>query len=152
MKLFKTLVLVIVLGFPFITHAQESEVSSKTKIDKKSYYQNRAIQDAKYEQQFNAKTKAEEESFWDEQKDYENDLRQQDRKAYKAYMKEKKNAYANHYEHCNHQCHHSEFYYHHASFYYYRYEDYYYERYPQRNSGIQTSIRVSSPNVSLSLF
>tara|TARA_R110000868_G_scaffold88088_4_gene245776 strand:+ start:14951 stop:15457 length:507 start_codon:yes stop_codon:yes gene_type:complete len=152
MKLFKTLTFIIALSFSLVAQAQKSEVSNETTIDKKTYYQKRAVEDAKYEQQFSTKTKAEEETFWKEQKNYENDLKRKDRKAYKAYMKGKKDAYASHYEHCDNHCHHSDYYYHNASFYYYGYDRYYYGRYPQRSSGIQTNIRVSSPNVSLGLF
>ncbi|GGK35517.1 hypothetical protein GCM10007962_32420 [Yeosuana aromativorans] len=155
MKLFKTLTLIIALSYSFLTQAQKSELSSeashKTTIDKKTYYQKRAMEDAKYEQQFSAKTKAEEETFWKEQKNYENNLKKKDRKAYKAYMKGKEDAYASHYEHCNNQCHHSDYYYHQTSFYYYGYDRYYYERYPQRNT-ISTSVQVRTPSVRLGLF
>lgn len=151
MKIFKTSVFIIVLSFSFVIQAQDSESSNETKIDKKSYYQKRALEDAKYEQQFSAETKAEEETFWKDQKNYESDLKRKDRKAYKAYMKGKKDAYAEHYEHCSHNCHHSDYYYHHATFYYYRYDGYYYERYPRRST-INTRVNVSTPNVRLGLF
>ena len=122
MKLIKALGFILVIGTSFIINAQESDNTDQKIIDKESYYQKRASEDAQYEQQFKAETKAEEEAFWKEQKDYENKLKREDRKAHKAYMKGKKDAYASHYEHCNHHCHHSDNYYHHASFYYYRYD------------------------------
>lgn len=151
MKLFKTSIFIIALGFSLVAQAQESEVSNETKIAKKSYYQKRAIEDAKYEQQFSAETNVEEETFWKEQKSYENDLKEKDKKAYRAYMKGKRDAYANHYEHCDNHCHHSECYYQHASFYYYRYDGYYYERYPRRSSN-SANVFVSTPSVRLGLF
>ena len=151
MKLIKALGFILVIGVSFITNAQESKNSDQKIIDKKSYYQKRASEDAQYEQQFKAETKAEEDTFWKEQKDYESNLKQEDRKAYKAYMQGKKDAYASHYEHCNHHCHHSDNYYHHASFYYYKYDGYYYERYPRRNT-ISTRVQVRTPSVSLGLF
>jgi hypothetical protein len=151
MKLFKTLIFIMVMGFSLVSLAQESETTNETTIDKKTYYEKRAKEDAEYEQQFSAKTKSEEKAFWNEQKNYENDLKQKDRKAYKAYMKGKKDAYASHYEHCNDYCHHSEYYYHHASFYYYRYDRYYYERYPRRGS-ISTGVRINTPSVRIGFF
>ena len=146
MKLFKSFIFIIILGFSLASQAQESETRNETTIDKQSYYQKRAKEDALYEQQFSAETKADEEAFWKEQKNYEKDLKKKDRKAYRAYMKEKKNAYYNHYEHCNHHCHHSDYYYHHASFYYYRYD-----QYPRRNRTINTRVQVSTPRVRLGI-
>jgi hypothetical protein len=155
MRSIKTMVSVIVLGFSFMANAQDTEISNEStadKVDKRSYYQKRAEEDAKYEQQFSAGTKAEEEAFWEEQKDYEDDLKRKDKKAYRAYMKGKKAAYAEHYGHCDHHCHHSDHYYHHASFYYYRYNGHYYERSPSSRSTIGTNVRVGTPSVRLGLF
>ncbi|MFH4963948.1 hypothetical protein V8G69_03010 [Gaetbulibacter sp. M235] len=151
MKSFKTLTFILAFGVSFITNAQKPEASNEKKASKESYYRKRALEDAKYEQQFSAETKAEEETFWKDQQNYENNLKKKDRKAYKAYMKGKEDAYASHYAHCDHHCHHSDYYYHQATFYYYGYDRYYYERYPRRNT-ISTSVRVSTPSVSLGLF
>ncbi|MFD1163914.1 hypothetical protein [Hwangdonia seohaensis] len=150
MTLFKSIVLIAALSFSFAIQAQEAEVSNETKMDKKSYYQKRAQEDAKFEQEFSAKTEAEEEAFWKEQKAYEKDLKRRDRKAHKAYMKGKRDAYAEHYEHCNHHCHHSDYYYHHATVYYYRYDGHYSHRYPRRNT-VTTRINVSTPRIGLGL-
>lgn len=147
MKSIKLLVLTTALGFSCLINAQDSENSKDSSTDKKSYYQKRAEEDAKFEQGFIAKTEAEEERFWEEQKTYENDLRQRDKKAYKAYMKGKRDAYANHYEHCDGHCHHSEHFYHHASFHYHGYSGYYYERYPRGRSSVRTSINIGTPKV-----
>lgn len=152
MKSAKTLIAVITISFSCILNAQDSKVETQNSIDKKSYYQKRAEEDAKFEQQFSAKTKAEEETFWNEQKNYENELKQNDKKAYKAYMKGKRDAYASHYNECNHHCHHNDYYYHHASFYHYRYNEDYYRRYPSNRSTISTNVRVQTPSVRLGLF
>lgn len=151
MKFYKSLIFIVTIGLSFTLNAQETEHADNSKIDKKSYYQKRAIEDAKFEQQFSAETKAEEEAFWEEQKAYEKNLKREDRKAYRAYMKGKKDAYASHYGHCNHHCHHSDFYYHHASFYYYGYNGYRYKRYSRRST-INAGVRVNTPSVSLGLF
>ncbi|MFI0430125.1 hypothetical protein [Mariniflexile sp. HMF6888] len=151
MKSIKALIMFFIIFVSSIINAQEAKTTSEAKIDSQSYYEQRAIEDAKYEQQFAAKTKAEEDAFWEEQKAYEKELKQRDRKAYRAYMKGKRDAYADHYEHCDAHCHHSPHYYHHASFYYYRYDNYYYHRYPQRST-VTTSVNVRTPRVSLGLF
>ena len=151
MKIFKTVTFILAIGFSFIIQAQEAETDNKAPVDKKSYYEKRAAEDAKYEQQFVSKNKEDEETFWDDQKAYEKDLKKKDRKAYRAYMQGKKDAYAEHYDHCNHHCHHSEYYYHHASFYYYRYDGYYYDRYPKRGTSVRTNVRLSTPRVRVGL-
>ena len=148
MKNYKSLVFIIAIGVSLTLQAQESKNTEKSTIDKKSYYQKRAMEDAKFEQQFNAESKAEEEAFWNDQKAYEKKLKAEDKKAYKAYMRGKKDAYANHYGHCTNHCHHSDYYYHHAPFYYY---GYYNERYPRRNT-VRTNVRVNTPRISLGLL
>lgn len=150
MRIFKTLVFILTISFSFIMQAQKAEANNEASIDKKSYYEKRAAEDAKYEQQFFAENKDEEEAFWEDQKAYETELKKKDRKAHRAYIQGKKDAYAEHYEHCNHHCHHSNYYYHHASFYYYRYDNYYYRRSPQRST-INTRVNVRIPSVRLGL-
>ncbi|RIA09286.1 hypothetical protein OE09_1115 [Flavobacteriaceae bacterium MAR_2010_72] len=123
-------------------NAQEASKSNEKEATR-SYYEQRAYEDAAYEQEFRSKNKKEEEQFWQDQKSYEDNLKQRDRKAYRAYMRGKRDAYAEHYNHCDHSCYHSEHYYHHASFYYHRY---YYEPYPRRTT-MRTNIRVGVPSV-----
>lgn len=147
MTLFKTLVFAIIIGSSFATYSQEAEVSQDERIDKRSYYQKRALEDAKYEQQFTADSKADDEIFWEDQKTYEKNLKRNDKKAYRAYMKGKKDAYASHYEHCDNHCHHSDHYYHHASFYYYGYSNNYYNNRYNNRSTVNTRVRVSTPSV-----
>ncbi|GAA4290346.1 hypothetical protein [Aestuariibaculum suncheonense] len=148
MKLFKTSAILLALSFSFNLQAQEQNENPQ---DKTSYYQKRAAEDAKFEQQFSAKTKADETTFWEEQKDYEKALKRRDKKAYKAYMKGKQDAYAEHYTHCNNHCHHSDHYYQHASFYYYRYQYHYYYNAPRQRS-FNTSVRLSTPGVRLGIL
>ena len=88
MKNFKNLILLIVSLLPFIALSQESNPEK----DKTSYYEERAAEDAKYEQNFKAETKKEEKKFWKDQKEYEKDLKRRDREAYEAYMQGKTDA------------------------------------------------------------
>ncbi|MCB4809569.1 hypothetical protein LG651_15040 [Tamlana sp. 62-3] len=150
MKVIKSLVSILTLVITTSLTAQETEAASETTISKQDYYTQRAAQDAKFEQEFKASNHDEEETFWEEQEAYEKDLKKRDKKAYRAYMKGKKAAYAEHYENCNNHCHHSENYYHHASFYYYRYDSYYYNQ--PRRSTVGISTRVSTPRISVGLF
>lgn len=150
MKLLKTSLLIAITGLSFSLQAQNNQIKDSTNISKSSYYRQRAIEDAKFEQQFEAKNKAEEDAFWEDQENYEKKLKRNDRKAYRAYMKGKRDAYAEHYEHCDHE-HHSHDYYTHASFYYYRYEDPYYYHHPHRTT-YSTNVRVSTPSIRLGLF
>ncbi|HMB99537.1 MAG TPA: hypothetical protein VKN14_00715 [Flavobacteriaceae bacterium] len=151
MKTIKIVIFIIAISISFLAQAQDFETSNKTQIDKQSYYKQRAEEDAKFEQQFNAETETDEKAFWKEQKNYERNLKRKDKKAYKAYMKGKRDAYASHYNHCNNHCHHSDYYYHHASFYYYRYDGYYHKRYPRR-SLIKTRVSIGSPRVGIGIL
>lgn len=151
MKLLKTTIFILAISFSFTIHAQEAEATTQTKLDKESYYKKRAAEDAEYEQQFKAENKKEDEAFWEDQKAYEKELKQNDRKAYRAYIKGKKDAYAEHYEHCNSHCHHGDHYYSHASFYYYRYNNYHYNRYPERRATIRSNVRVNTPSLRVGL-
>ncbi|MBJ6368315.1 hypothetical protein [Snuella sedimenti] len=155
MKSLKYVALLVAFVFSSIICAQEAETSnelkatSETKVDKTSYYEKRALEDAKYEQQFKADNEEEELAFWEDQKTYEAELKARDRKAYRAYMRRKRKAYAEHYGHCDHHCHHSGHYYHHATFYYYGYNRYHYERYPRSST---TRVSIGTPKVRLGLF
>ena len=146
-----TMVMIITVSS---VQAQKNETRPTTENskDKMTYYQKRAKEDAVYEQRFEAASEEENEAFWDEQESYEKDLKKRDRKAYRAYMKGKRDAYQEHYEHCDSHCHHDAHYYHHASFYYYGYRNhYYYDRYP-RGSSIHTRVRIGAPSVRLGIL
>lgn len=137
MKLIRKILIVLAVGYGVCLHAQE---------DKLSYYEERAKADAKFEQEFQADTPEEEEKFWTEQQAYERELKQRDRKAYRAYLRGKRDAYEEHYEHC-HGHHHTEHYYHHASFYYYNSH-----RHPRYTNGVRAGLRLNAPSIRLGLF
>ena len=138
---------IFALGFSTSILAQENEKKNATD-DKLSYYEQRAREDAVYEQSLTMQNEGDEEDFWKDQKRYEKDLKHRDKEAYKAYMKGKQDAYAEHEAHCDHHCHHSEHYHHQATFYYsyHRYD------YPSRRAAIGTGVRVSAPSVKLGIF
>ncbi len=132
------------LSLLFITvgaFAQEKDTDEK---DSPSYYEQRGMEDAEYEQSLQL-AEAEEEEFWEEQKAYERKLKKRNRKAYKAYLKGKRDAYAEHRQHCNAHCHHSSHYHSNASFYYYHNAHYRPHR-PYRGTTIRTGVGVRMPN------
>lgn len=151
MKTIKLIFTVIILLSGSFIFSQEKEEVSKE--DVKSYYQKRAKEDAKFEQELNAKSKSEDKKFWKEQKQYEKELKKRDEVAHKAYMKGKRDAYANHASHCDNHCNHGYYYQYHANYYYhsnYRYERGYergYHRRPKR-----TSVTLRTPSIGLSIF
>ena len=147
MKVIKSIFTIILFFSATFIFAQDSE--KKSKADIKRYYQQRAKEDAKFEQDFKGISKADENKFWKEQKEYEKELKKRDRVAYKAYLQGKKDAYSEHYEHCNNHCEHSTHYQYHANFYYYGY--YNNERRPYRRTS-HTSIKIGTPSVRLGLF
>ena len=147
MKTIKIIFTVIIFLSGSFIFSQEKEKVSKE--DLKSYYQKRAKEDAKFEQNFKASSKSEEKKFWKGQKHYEKDLKEKDRIAYEAYMKGKKDAYAQHYVYCSDHCHHSRYYHSHVNFYYD--SSYNYERRSNRRS-TNTRIRFRTPKVSLGIF
>ena len=126
-----------------------AQVVEATEQEKLSYYEERAKEDAQFEQSQEL-AEHEEEEFWKSQKDYESRLKKRDKKAYRAYIKGKRDAYAEHQDHCNAHCHHSEHYHTHASFYYYHNDSYRYRSYP-RGTTIRTGIGVRAPNLSIGL-
>jgi hypothetical protein len=71
------------------------------------------------------KVKAEEHTFWEEQK-YEKELKKNDRRAHQRIFKVKE-GYAAHHNYCDSHCHHSEYWYQHAGYYYYEYREPRYE-------------------------
>ncbi|MGV8814616.1 MAG: hypothetical protein ACOH2D_10965 [Gelidibacter sp.] len=151
MKTLKISALLVIFSISNAITAQTIESSNEAHIDNRSYYEKRAAEDAKFELEFSAKTKAEEEKFWKEQNAYEKELKRKNKKAYKAYIRNKKQAYAAHYERCNQHCHHSDDFYYHASFYHYHYKGYYYERQP-RHTTTSTRVIVNTPSVRLGIF
>ena len=143
-KSFFTIIIFISATFIF---SQEAKKTSKE--DLKSYYQKRASEDAKFEQNFKATSKSEERKFWKEQKDYEEDLKEKDSIAHEAYMNGKRDAYAAHSENCNNHCDYSRYYHSHVVLYYQA--SYRQERRPYRRS-TETKVQIRMPRVSLGIF
>jgi hypothetical protein len=75
-------------------------------IGQEDYYKERAKEDAKFAQEFNAKSKSEEKSFWKDQRAFEKELKKKDEVIHEAYMQGKKDAYAKHHNHCDAHCYH----------------------------------------------
>ncbi|UQD57579.1 hypothetical protein [Flavobacterium sp. K5-23] len=155
MKTINTVIAIVFLGTVVSMNAQEAKVKSETRVntnqDKIAYYEQRGAEDARFEMEFKAKTKAEEKAFWKEQKQYERDLKEDNNRAHRAYVQGKKDAYAEHHYHCDDHCYHSDSFYHHAGFYYYQYDQRNYQRSP-RSTSVNTQIRVNTPSVRLGLF
>jgi V8-like Glu-specific endopeptidase len=152
MKTKKFTLTIVALCCSYMIFAQSTEASNVSKQDKTSYYEMRAKEDAKYEQQLRTDSKEEDEDFWKEQKDYEKELKRRDRVAYRAYMRGKKDTYKAHYHNCDHHCLHSDRYYQYATFYYYGYHDHYYYQQNPRSSNVNARVSVGIPKVRLSLF
>ncbi|WP_158841459.1 hypothetical protein [Polaribacter sp. L3A8] len=147
MKAIKSIFTIIIFISASFISAQDSEKMSKEEM--RNYYKVRAKEDAKFEQDFKAASKADEKKFWKEQKEYEKGLEERDHVAYNAYMQGKKDAYSEHYEHCNNHCEHSRHYHYYANFYYngyYKNERRHYKR------TTNTSIKIGTPSVRLGLF
>lgn len=154
MKTVKTLLIIMIFTFLPKMNAQEARVSHDGKVEAKhtlSYYQQRGREDAQYAQKFTASTKAEERVFWKEQKQYEKDLRKENRRGYKVYIQAKNDSYAEHQHNCNGNCHHSDYWYENAAHYHYEYRQ---PRYENRSSNatVKTQIGVSAPKVRVGIF
>ena len=147
MKYFGFFTTLLALIFSTALTAQEKE-TQHTELDRDSYYEQRAREDAEYEQALAMRNEEDEKDFWKDQERYEKDLRKRDKKAYRAYMKGKRDAYAEHAAHCDHYCHHSDHYHRQAQMYC-TYHEYHY---PRRSTVVQTGVRVATPRVGLSVF
>ena len=154
MKTVKSILVLMIFCFLPKVNAQESGFNQDTKVQTKnelSYYQQRGLEDAQHEQQFKVKSKNEERVFWKEQKQYEKELRKNNRRAYNAYLQGKKEGYAAHHDHCNNHCDHSVYWYQNAGYYYYGYRQPQYENRMPRTS-VNTQIGVGVPRVKLGIF
>lgn len=147
MKTLKKVLTIIAISTLSIVNAQEkkNEVSKESKT---SYYKKRATEDAKFEQQYTARNKKEEKKFWKEQKAYEKELEKKDKEAHEAYIQGKKDAYAEHHNHCNIHCSHGYYYHNHARFYY----TYEYRRQQKPRNTVRTNVRVGLPSVRIGFF
>lgn len=154
MKTVKTLLIILTVSFLPTMNAQETSVTKNNEVETTStlsYYQQRGLEDAQYEQSFTASSKAEEQAFWKEQKQHEKDLKKKNRRGYKIYIQAKNDSYAEHHDHCHGNCHHSDYWYQNAGYYYYEYRQ---PRYENRASGtrVNTQIGVSAPQLRLGIF
>ena len=149
--------LLVLLFFSAVATATAQNVSGRTEVkvsnnqDKMAYYKQRGSEDARFEMAFKAKTKAEDKAFWNEQKEYEKNLKRQNRKAYRVYIASKQEAYAEHHHRCDAHCYHSDSFYHHAGYYYYGYEPTNYQSRPSSTT-VNTQIGVRAPSVRLGVF
>jgi hypothetical protein len=142
----KRIMLICLLLISGVQYAQEPASDQ----DQLSYYEQRAREDAAYEQSLEL-AEEEETDFWEDQERYEKELKKRDKKAYKAYMKGKRDAYAEHYEKCGHHCHHGSHYYSHATFYYHGYHGHRYYRGPYRTR-VHTGVRIATPRVRVGIL
>ena len=147
MKIIKTVLFTIAITYFGTVNSQEKKTEAKLET-KTTYYQKRAKEDAKFEQEYTAETKKEEKKFWKDQKAYEKELKRKDNEAYEAYMQGKRDAYAEHHNHCNDHCNHGRYYHNHVTFYYYSE----YRRAPRSKPRTRTTIRVGVPSVRVGLF
>ncbi|SFC06910.1 hypothetical protein SAMN04487891_105193 [Flagellimonas taeanensis] len=147
MKHTEFFIMLLALTFSTVMVAQEKGTEAP-ELDRDSYYEQRAREDAEYEQALEMRNEEDEKDFWKDQDKYEKDLRKRDKKAYKAYMKGKRDAYAEHAAHCDNHCHHSDHYHRQAQIYY-TYHEYHY---PRSSTVVQSRVRVATPRVGLSIF
>lgn len=155
MKAIKTIILITLFGIIGTANAQEARVKSEARIDTNQnsigYYERRGAEDARFELEFKTKSKADEKAFWKEQKEYEKNLKKQNKKAYRVYIASKQDAYTEHHHHCDAYCYHSDSFYQHAGYYYYGYDQHNYQASP-RSASVNTQIRVNTPSVRLGVF
>jgi len=147
MKATKAILVITLLFASAISYGQNQEKDSI--IGKEDYYKERAKEDAKFEQEFNSKSKSEDKSFWKDQRAYEKELKKKDEIAHKAYMQGKKDAYAAHNNHCDAHCNHGAYYKFHVSYYYHH--DQSYERRSYRRSNA-TTVVLKTPSIRLGMF
>lgn len=145
MKRYHLIMILGILLSSFGLNAQEKNEQSEERVKKQSYYEQRAKEDAIYEQSLKKGELEDEEAFWDSQQAYEKNLKKRDRKAYRAYMKGKRAAYAAHADYCDHHHHHSAHFYYYAD-HYYSSPRYHYHR--PNNYTVGTRVRVT-PNVGI---
>jgi hypothetical protein len=91
MKTFKAALILLIFLLPHMK--QQSRASDQAELETKnnmSYYQRRGLEDAQHEQELEVKSKAEEHTFWEEQKKYEKELKKNDRRAHRAYLQNKR--------------------------------------------------------------
>jgi hypothetical protein len=139
MKTNTILLLTLSTLFSSFGFSQEDKVETKNEAIV-SYYEKRGKEDAAFEQSITVEEKQDEAAFWAEQKAYEKELKRKDKKAYRAYMRGKKDAYAEHATHCSNECHHSDYYHSHVHFYYQHHSQ------QKSQTRISTNLRLRTPS------
>ena len=107
-----------------------------------SFYQELARKDALREQTIAFSNIEDEKDFWNDQIQFENDLRVQNVPAYQVYMNEKRMAYSKHAEKGKNDCTHSDFYYKQAGFYFTYSDDTILTK-----EAVGTVVQVASPRI-----
>jgi len=114
MKLNWQVLFIVLILLPLTINSQVID-SKKEEI---AFYAAMAQKDALFEQSIPLDVEEDEMDFWRDQKKFEQDLKQNNYTAYKAYLQGKNEAYYFHEQHCDSSCNHGEYYYLQASFYY----------------------------------
>jgi len=105
MKRLGFVVLLLIFGYSNSLLAQDS--NENPNLEKATFYEQRAKEDAAYEQSLVLNNEKDELDFWKDQKRYEQDLKKSDEAAYSSYMKAKKRAYHEHFQKCSGTCNHT---------------------------------------------
>lgn len=114
MKLNWLILVLVVILLPLNINAQV--IDAKKEVI--AFYTAMAQKDALFEQAIHLDAEEDEVDFWNDQKKFEQDLKQKNYTAYKAYLQGKNKAYSLHEQQCNTSCKHGEHYDRQASFYY----------------------------------
>lgn len=83
-----------------------------------SLYEDRARQDAAYEQQIQWQTEEDEVDYWTDQRNFEKALQNSYAEGFQVYINSKRAAYMEHQRTCGDQCHHGDYYQLQASYYF----------------------------------
>ncbi|NAS10692.1 hypothetical protein [Poritiphilus flavus] len=108
-----TALLLLLLFAPAGLVAQEGT----KKADLLRFFEERAREDARNEHLLKHTHPEDERDYWADQRNFEKDLKKLSYKTYQAYLKEKRNAYADQSMQCDSSCSHSDYYYRMAAFY-----------------------------------
>lgn len=114
MKLIGQIAVLLMILLPLNINSQLID----TKKEVIAFYTAMAQKDALFEQSIRLDSQEDEADFWNDQKNFEQSLKQHNYTAYKAYLQSKKEAYSHHEQHCEAISNHGEYYYLQASFYY----------------------------------
>lgn len=107
-----TLLMLMLLAGLMTVRAQEHNHQASLE-----FFEDKARQDAAYEQGLHWNNAEDELDFWKDQRRFEEQLMKVDRPAFIAYLQNKKAAYLEHRESCDSSCEHGDFYYLQASYY-----------------------------------